>query len=84
MILSTDPARGPENNTFPAALNTEFNKEEDNELLASTNEHCYWWKEEHSLNVSLPQITRHDTFNHFVEFYNNVSELFMLYLDHRY
>ncbi|KAF8875478.1 hypothetical protein CPB84DRAFT_1853246 [Gymnopilus junonius] len=55
----------------PGAINSEFNAREDQELLDSTNEYCYWWLR----NMQTPhasQVTRQHTFNHFYEFYNNL------------
>ncbi|KAF8903651.1 hypothetical protein CPB84DRAFT_1845633 [Gymnopilus junonius] len=56
----------------PGAINSEFNAREDQELLDSTNEYCYWWLEKYADTPMLPQVTRQHTFNHFYEFYNNL------------
>jgi len=74
MMYELDGPRLPEDNTLPASINMDFNGDEDQNILASTKDFCYWWKNVSVSKVDkasvpdLPRVTRSVTAAHFKEF----------------
>jgi len=84
MMHDPSPPIFPDNNTFPASINMDFNREEDADIIACVPEdNAYWWNRRVPTSVALqeknlefPQVTRQVINEHFRYFYHGVSHCF--------
>ena len=79
MMDDLDGGPDPQNNTLPASINMDFNGDDDRNILASTADFCYWWKNspmvgEGDVELSAEdRVTRRVTEAHFKSFWHGVS-----------
>ena len=79
MMDEIDPPGLPENNTVPASINMEFNSEEDNEILGTTPDFCYWWNCTES-EINPPRVTGSIIRAHFRLYWDIVRGRFIMLL----
>jgi len=74
MLDTMNNPKVPDDNTIPGSINQDFTADDDAEILATTQDYCYWWKFPPGSEVETPRVNRHIISCHFREYFKIVSK----------